>query len=67
VELFTVIQGRGRYYLVLDWSEIPKMKVPSAKKATATITITSTDGRPYILLMDRESTAWVERTWKAFS
>ena len=63
VELFTVIQGRGRYYLVLKWSEIPVMKVPSSRKATATIPIKTDEGRVYTLLVDRETAAWVNRTW----
>ena len=66
VELFTVIQGRGRYYLVLGWSEIPAVKVPSSRKTTATIPIRTEEGRVFTLLMDRESAAWIERTWKAF-
>jgi hypothetical protein len=65
MELFEVIQGRGRYYLVLAWSEIPKMRVPSSKRATATIPVNSSEGGVYTLLVDRESAAWVERTWKA--
>lgn len=65
-ELFEVIQGRGRYYLVIEWSEIPMIKVPSAKRATATIPVKSIDGGVYTLLVDRESAAWVERTWQAF-
>ena len=66
VELFTVIQGRGRYYLVLRWSEIPSVKVPSSRKATATIPVRTDEGRVCTLLVDRESAAWIERTWKAF-
>ena len=65
-ELLKVIQGRGRYYLVLRWSEIPKMNVPSAKRATATIPVKNIDGGVFTLVVDRESAAWVERTWKAF-
>ena len=65
-ELFKVIQGRGRYYLVLRWSEIPKIKVPSAKRSTATIPVKSIDGGVFTLLVDRESAAWVERTWQAY-
>lgn len=65
MDLFQVIQGRGRYYMVLDWSEIPKIKLPSAKKETATIPILATDGGMYTLLADRETAAWVERSWRA--
>jgi hypothetical protein len=64
-ELFKVIPSRGRYYMVLDWSEIPKIKLPSTKKETATIPIVATDGGMYTLLVDRESAAWIERSWKA--
>lgn len=66
MELFEVIQGRGRYYLVIEWSEIPKIKVPSAKRSTATIPVKSIDGGVFTLLVDRESAAWVERTWQTF-
>jgi hypothetical protein len=65
MDLFQVIQGRGRYYMVLDWSEIPKIKLPSTKKETATIPILATDGGMYTLLADRETAAWVERSWRA--
>ncbi|UCC93801.1 MAG: hypothetical protein JSW25_03805 [Thermoplasmata archaeon] len=65
MELFEVIQGRGRYYLVLSWDEIPKVKVPSSKKATATVPVKSAEGGTYTMLMDRESAAWIERSWKA--
>jgi hypothetical protein len=64
MELFEVIQGRGRYYLVLTWSEIPKVKVPSQKKQTGTIPLRSKEGDPFILLVDRETAAWIERSWK---
>jgi len=64
-ELFKVIQGRGRYYMVLDWSEIHKLKLPSAKKETATIPIVATDGGMYTLLVDRETASRIERSWKA--
>jgi hypothetical protein len=65
MELFKVIQGRGRYYLVLTWDEIPKVRVPSPKKATATIPVKSSEGGAYTLLVDRETAAWIERTWQA--
>jgi hypothetical protein len=65
MELFKVIQGRGRYYLVLEWSEIPKVKVPSPRKETGTIPVRSREGGDHTLLVDRETAAWVERYWKA--
>lgn len=65
MELFEVIQGHGRYYLVLAWSEIPKVKVPSPKRATATIPVSTAEGGAYTLLVDRESAAWIERSWRA--
>lgn len=65
MELFEVIQGRGRYYLVLEWSELPKVKVPSPRRGTATIPVRSEEGDTLTLLLDRESVAWVERTWRA--
>jgi hypothetical protein len=64
MELFEVIQGRGRYYLVLEWSEVPKVRVPSARKATATIPVRSAGDSDHTLLVDRESAAWIERTWR---
>jgi len=64
-ELFEVILGRGRYYLVLAWSEIPNIRVPSKKKPTATMPIKSAEGGVFTLMVDRESAAWIERTWKA--
>jgi len=66
MELFRVIQGRGRYYLVIAWSEISKVKVPYSKKGMATIPVKSVEGGDHTLLVDRESAAWTERTWKAF-
>jgi len=64
MELFQVIQGRGRYYLVLSWSELPRVKVPSPRKATATIPVRSTEGRECTLAVDRETSAWIERSWR---
>ncbi len=66
MELFEVIQGRGRYYMLLQWSELPKVKVPSSRKETATIPVRSTDGGDHTLLVDRETAAWIERSWRAF-
>ena len=66
MELFEVIQGRGRYYLVLQWSEIPKVRVPSPRKETATIPIRAAAGGDHTLLVDRETAAWIERYWKTF-
>jgi hypothetical protein len=65
MELFEVIQGRGRYYLLLSWSEIPKVKVPSARSATATVPVRSSEGGTYTLLVDRETAAWVARAWSS--
>jgi hypothetical protein len=65
MELFSVIQGRGRYYLVLEWSEIPKVRVPSPRKETATIPVRAGEGGDHTLLVDRETAAWMERSWRA--
>jgi hypothetical protein len=65
MELFEVIQGRGRYYMVLEWSEILKVRLPSPKKETATIPVRSSEGGVYTMLVDRETAAWVERSWRA--
>lgn len=64
-EMFKVIQGRGRYYLVLDWSEIAKVKVPSLKKETASVPIRTPEGRVLTLLVDRETAASIHRAWRA--
>jgi hypothetical protein len=63
-ELFEVIQGRGRYYLTLEWSEIPRIRLPSEKKETVNITLRPMDGGVAILLVDRESAAWIEQAWR---
>ena len=63
-ELFEVILGRGRYYLVLGWSEIPKMKVPSANRSTATFAVVPAEGGVHTLMVDRETCAWIERAWR---
>lgn len=65
MELFEVIQGRGRYYLVLEWPEVPRVKVPSPRKGTATIPVRPSGGGDHTLLVDRETAAWIERTWRA--
>ena len=64
MELFEVIQGRGRYYLVLEWSEVPKVRVPSTRKETTTIPVRPKGGGDHTLLVDRETAAWIERTWR---
>ena len=66
MELFEVILGHGRYYLVLEWSEIPKIKVPSAKKSTATFAVGPAEGDVHTLLVDRETCAWIERVWRMY-
>jgi hypothetical protein len=65
MELFKVIQGRGRYYLVLEWSEVPRVKVPSPKRDTVPIPVRPSEGGVYTLLVDRETAAWVDRSWRA--
>ncbi len=64
-ELFEVILGRGRYYLVLEWSEIPKIRVPTAKKETTTFAVRPAGGDVHTLSVDRETCAWIERSWRA--
>lgn len=66
MELFEVIQGHGRYYLVLEWSEIPNIKVPSEKKETSTFAVIPTEGAIHTLLVDRETCAWTERVWRMY-
>ena len=65
-ELFEVIQGHGRYYLVLEWSEIPKIKVPSVKKETVTFAVSPAEGEVHTLMVDRETCAWIERVWRMY-
>jgi hypothetical protein len=64
-ELFEVIQGRGRYYIIVHWSEIPRMKVPSKSKKTALIQVRPERGQVHTILVDRESALWIERVWNA--
>jgi hypothetical protein len=66
MELFEVIQGHGRYYLVLEWSEIPKIKVPSGKRETSTFAVIPAEGAVHTLLVDRETCAWTERVWRMY-
>ena len=65
-ELFEVILGRGRFYLVLEWSEIPRIKVPPAKRSTATFAVVPAEGGVHTLLVDRETCAWIERVWRMY-
>ncbi len=65
-ELFEVILGRGRYYLVLEWSEIPRIKVPSVKRSIATFAVGPAGGDVHTLLVDRETCAWIERVWRMY-
>jgi hypothetical protein len=61
MELFKVIQGHGRYYLELPWSEVPTVKMPSQRKETASIRIVPAGGEIHTLLVDRETAGWIER------
>lgn len=61
MELFEVIQGRGRYYLEVPWSEVPRVRVPSPKRETATLALRPSGGGPMTLLVDRETAAWVAK------
>ena len=63
MELFEVIQGRGRYYMVLGWGEVPRVKVPPARKETSTVTIKADSGGTYVLLVDRETAGWMGSAW----
>ncbi len=64
MELFEVIQGHGRYYLVLEWSELPRVRVPAAGKEVARIPIRTSEGGVLTLVVDRESGAWIESAWR---
>jgi hypothetical protein len=62
-ELFTVIQGRGRYYLDIPWYELPKVSVPAKRRGTVRIPVAPEGGGPHLLLVDRETAGWIERIW----
>jgi hypothetical protein len=64
VELFEVIQGHGRYYLILEWSELPKVRSPSQSKETSKILVRTSEDRALTLLVDRGTAAWIEKGWR---
>ncbi len=64
LELFKVIQGRGRYYLEVVWSELPEVKLPSQKRTTTTIAIRPNEGPEHTLRVDRETAVWIEGAWR---
>jgi len=61
MELFEVIQGRGRYYLEVPWSEVPRVRLPSARRESATLAIRPSGDGPMTLLVDRETAAWIAK------
>ena len=64
VELFKVIQGRGRYYAELDWYEVPRVSVPMGRrKRTVAIPLAPEGDGPHVLLVDRETAGWIETIW----
>ena len=63
-ELFAVIQGRGRYYVELNWYDIPRVTVPAgARRRKVAITVKPEGDGPHVLLVDRGTAGWVESIW----
>ncbi len=67
MELFTVIQGRGRYVLELAWSEIPRVRLPSRRKEVVRVPVEPEGGGPHTLVVDRETAGWIEKVWRESS
>ncbi len=65
MELFAVIQGRGRYYLEVPWGEVPRVRVPARGSEPVEIALRPALDEEHVLVVDRETAAWVERGWKA--
>jgi len=65
MELFAVIQGRGRYYLEVPWDEVPRPRVPVRGPDAVEMALRPNDAGEHLLVVDRETAAWVERGWKA--
>ena len=64
MELFRVIQGRGRYYAEVDWYEVPRVSVPAGRRRrTVAIPLAPEAGGSHVLLVDRETAGWVESIW----
>lgn len=64
MELFAVIQGRGRYYAELNWYEVPRVSVPAGRRKRAVaIHLAPEGGGPRVLLVDRETAGWIEGVW----
>lgn len=67
MELFAVIQGRGRYYLELTWDEVPKVRVGGRSNKTVDIPLRPSGGAPHVLTVDRETAAWIASAWRSRS
>jgi len=65
MELFAVIQGRGRYYLEVPWGEVPQVRVGARGSDPVEIALRPDEAEEHLLVVDRETAAWVERGWKA--
>ena len=65
MELFAVIQGRGRYYLEVPWGEVPRVRVPARGSAPVGIALRPSDAEEHLLMVDWQTAAWVERGWRA--
>lgn len=61
MELFSVIQGRGRYYLVLPWSEVGRVRLPFKRKGTVRIPVGPDGGPQGTLVVDRETAGWIAK------
>jgi hypothetical protein len=67
MQLFAVIQGRGRYYLELTWDELPKVRVGGRSREVVDIPVRPREGGPHLLTVDRETAAWVASAWRSRS
>ena len=64
MELFAVIQGRGRYYVELNWHEVPRVSVPAGRRKRAVAIPLAPEGDgPHVLLVDRVTAGWVASIW----
>ena len=59
MELFAVIQGRGRYYLELAWDELPRVRIGGRSKDVLDIPVRPREGEPHMLTVDHETAAWI--------
>lgn len=66
MELFEVIQGRGRYFLELAWSEVVRVRLPGRGRDAVAVPLRPEGLGPHVLVVDRETAAWAQRAWRAW-